>query len=61
MKNLTTIRAVITKFLTKFTLLDIKSWSRMRRVRSEENITAMVSSVNEGAEMLIRHRSQQLG
>ncbi|QQP49937.1 Putative DD41D transposase [Caligus rogercresseyi] len=56
-----TIRAVITKFRTKFTLLDIKPSTRMRTVRTEENIAAVASSVNENREMSIRRRSQQLG
>ena len=32
------IRAIVTKFRTKFTLLDIKPPTRFRRVRTEENI-----------------------
>ncbi|KAK9876160.1 hypothetical protein WA026_011276 [Henosepilachna vigintioctopunctata] len=56
-----TIRAVITKFRTKFTLLDIKPLSRMRTVRTEENIAAVAYSVNEVREMSICNRSQQLG
>ncbi|QQP40003.1 Transposable element Tc3 transposase [Caligus rogercresseyi] len=33
----------------------------MRTVRTEENIAAVASSVNENREMSIRRRSQQLG
>lgn len=61
------IRAVITKFHTKLTLLDIKSLSRMHTVRTEENIAAVASSITEifslyeDCEKLIRRRSQQLG
>ena len=56
-----TIHAVITKFRTKFTLLDIKPSTRLRTVRTEENIAVVASSVNENCEMSIRRRSQQLG
>ena len=35
------IRAIVTKFRTKFTLLDIKPPARLRRVRTEENIAAV--------------------
>lgn len=49
-----TIRAVITKFRTKFPLLDIKTSTRMCRVCIEEN-----SSIDRKS--LIHRRSQQLG
>ena len=39
------IRAVVTKFRTKFTLLNIKP--RFRRVRTKENIAAVSASVND--------------
>lgn len=58
--GVSTIRAVITQFRTKFTFFDIKPLSRMRTVRNEENIAAVLSSVNEDREMSIRRRSQQL-
>ena len=51
------IRAIVTKFRTKFTLLDIKP----RRVRTEENIAAVSASVNDDHQISIRRRSQQLG
>lgn len=46
-----TIRAVITKFRTKFTSLDIKPLFSMRTMRIEENIEAVVFSVNDDREM----------
>ena len=55
------IRKIVTKFRTKFTLLDIKPPTRLRTVRSEENIAAVSASVTEDREMSIRRRSQQLG
>ena len=45
------IRAIVIKYRTKFTLLAIKAPTRLRRVRTEENIAAVS----------IRRRSQQLG
>ena len=41
------IRAIMTKFRTKFTFLDIKSPVRLSRVRTEENIAAVSASVND--------------
>ena len=35
------IRVIVTKFPTKFTLLDITPQTRLRRVRTEENIVAV--------------------
>ena len=35
----------MTKFRTKFTLLDIKPPTRLRRMRTEENIAALSASV----------------
>ena len=54
------IRAIVTKFCTKFTLLDIKPPTRLRRVRTEENITAVSAIVNDDHQLSIRRRSQQL-
>ena len=48
-------------FRTKFTLLDIKPPTRLRRVRTEENIAAVSANVNDDHQLLIRRRSQQLG
>ena len=56
-----TINAIVTKFRTQFTLLDIKPTTRMRTVRTEENIASVSDSVAEDREMSIRRRSQQLG
>ena len=36
------IRAIVTKFRTKFTLLDIKPTTHLRRVRTEENICSCI-------------------
>ena len=55
------IRAIVTKFRTKFTLLDIKPPARLRRVRTEENIAAVSASVNDDHQLSIRRRAQQLG
>ena len=41
------IRAIVTTFRTKFTLLDINPPTRLRRVRTEENIAAVSASVND--------------
>ena len=51
----------MTKFRTKFTLLDIKPPTSLRRLRTEENITVVWASVNDDPQLLIRRRSQQLG
>ena len=55
------IRAIVTKFRTKFTLWDIKPPTRLRRVRTKENIAAVSASVNDDHQLSIRRRSQQLG
>ena len=36
------ILTIVTKFRTKFTLLDIKPATRLRRVRTEENIAVVM-------------------
>ena len=41
------IRAIVTKFRTKFTLFYIKPPTRLCRRRTEENIAAISSSVND--------------
>ena len=47
------IRAIVTKFRTKFTLLDIKPSTRLRRVRIEENIAAdHILSIRRGLQQL---------
>lgn len=55
------IRRVVEKFRTNFTLLDIKPPTRMRRVRTEENIASVSASVNDDPNLSIRRRSQQVG
>ena len=54
------IRAFVSKFRTKFTLLDIIPPTRLQRVRTEENIAAVSASVNDDHQLSIRCRSQQL-
>ena len=56
-----TIRAIVTQFYTKFTLLDIKPPTRLRRARTEENIEAESDNVNDDHRLSIRRRSQQFG
>ena len=51
----------MTKFRTKFTLLDIKPPTRLRTVRTEENVAAVSVSVNDDHQLSIRRHSQQLG
>ena len=55
------IRAIVTKFRTKFTLLDIKPATRLRRLQTEENIAAVSASVNHDHQFSIRRRLRQLG
>ena len=55
------IRSLVTKFRTKFTLLDIKPPTRIRRVRTEENVVAVSASVVADRELSIRRCSQQFG
>ena len=43
----TAFRAMLIKFRTKFTMLDIKPPTRLLKVRTEENITAVSASVND--------------
>ena len=49
------ILAIVIKFRTKFTLLNIKKPTCLRRIRTEENITALWASVND------EHQLSQLG
>ena len=44
----------MTKFRTKFTLLDIKPSTRLRKGRTEENIVAVSASVNDDHQLSIR-------
>ena len=52
---------LLCQFRTKFTLLDIKTPTRLRRVQTEENIAAVSVSVNDDHQLSISGRSQQLG
>ena len=54
------IRAIVKELRTKFTLLAIKSPTRLRRVRTQENIAAVSASVNDDHQLSIRRRWQQL-
>ena len=54
------IRAIVTKFRTKFTLLDIIPPTGLRRVRSEENTAAVSASVNDDHKFSTRRRSGPL-
>ena len=56
-----TILPIMTKFHTKFTLLDIKPPIRLHRMWIEGNIAALSASINDDFQFSIRHRSQQLG
>ena len=48
------IRAIVTKFHTKFTLLDIKPPTRLRGVRTEENIAVVPASINDDHQLSMR-------
>ena len=50
---------IVTKFRTKFTLLDIKPPKHLCRVRTEENIAAVSASVNDNHQLSIRRCSQK--
>ena len=52
---------IVTKFRTKFTLLDIKIPICLRRVRTEENIAGVLASVNDDHQLSNRCHSQQCG
>ena len=54
------IRAIVTKFGIKFTLLDMKPPTRLSRLRTEENITAVSASINDYHQLSVRCCSQQL-
>ena len=55
-----TIKAVVYKFQISFTVLDIIP-SRMRVMRTEENIAAVAASLKQDRNLSIRRRSHQLG
>ena len=48
------IRAIVVKFCIKFTSLDIKPPTRLRRMRTEETIAAVSASVNDDHKLSIR-------
>ena len=54
------IRTIVTKYRSKFTLLDIKPPTRLRKGRTEENIAALSASINDDHQLSIRRRSKQL-
>lgn len=58
--NESTVRRLINKFETKFTLMDEKTTVRRRPCRSLENIAAVRESVAENPDTSIRHRGQEL-
>lgn len=58
--NESTVRRLITKFETKFTLMDQKIIVRRRPCRSLKNIATVRESVAENQGTSIRHRSQEL-
>ena len=41
------IRAIVSKFRIKFAMLEIKPPTRLRRMRTEENIAVVSASVND--------------
>ena len=51
----------MTKVRTKFTLLDIKPATRLRRLGTEENVAAVSEIVDDDHQLWIRRRSEQLG
>ena len=55
------IRAIVTQFRTKFTLFGIKPPTRLRIVRTEENIASVSAIVNDDHLLSIRRCSQELG
>ena len=50
---LTAVHAIVTKFRTKLTFLDIKPLTRLRGMRAEENIAAVLASVNDDHQLSI--------
>ena len=55
------IRVIVTKFRTKFTLLNITPLTRLRIVRTENSNAAVSASVNDDHQLSFRCRSQELG
>ena len=59
--NRQTVRAIVDKFETKFTLLDILVPKRRRIARSKEIITAVSAPIHYEPNQSIPRRSQELG
>ena len=55
------VRAIVDKFETKFTLLDVPVPNRRRISRSEEIIAAASASIQNEPNQSIPRRSQELG
>ena len=55
------VRAIVDKFETKFTLLDVPVPKRRRIARSEEIIAAVSASIQNEPNQSILRRSQELG
>ena len=55
------VRAIVDKFETKFTLLNVPVPKRRRIARSEEIITAVSASIQNEPYQSIPRRSQELG
>ena len=55
------VRAIVDKFKTKFTLLDVPVPKRHRIARSEEIIEAISASIHNEPNQSIPRRSQELG
>ena len=55
------VRAIVDKFKTKFTLLDVPVLKRRRIARSEGIIAAVCASIQNEPNQLIPRRSQELG
>ena len=54
------VRAIVDKFKTKFTLLDVPVPKRRRVARSEEKVAAVSASIQNEPNQLIPRRSQEL-
>ena len=61
LRALTPMRAMVDKFKTKFTLLDVPVPKRRRIARSEEIIPAVSASIQNEPNQSIPRRSQELG
>ena len=59
--NRPTVRAIVDKLETKFTLFDVPVPKRRRIGRSEEKIAAVSASIQNEPNQLIPRRSQELG